>query len=218
MGTDVMNFITMWGAWRMLAFLGTILCGILALSTIAKAEPKVRKSIGYYTIHGKSALELDFALARGGPRISNMSRHPGAAQIKFAQNVGYRTSHGRCEVASAGVSLSLNITLPRWAERGGANGNLAILWDALSGDIKRHEEQHGTIAIQHARQMEAALKNLPSQDSCDHMKAVVARSVDQQLSLHAADQVSFDRNELANFESRMRQLVQRRTMEATASR
>lgn len=213
-----MNFLTVWGAWRVPALLGTILCTLLALSSLARAEPRVHKSIGYFTVHGKSALELDFALARGGPRISNMSRHPGAAQIKFDQNVSYKAANGRCGIANAIVRLTLNITLPRWAERGSANRNLGILWDALAGDIKRHEEQHGTIALQHARQMEAALKNLPAQDSCDHMKALVARTIDQQLAYHTADQLGFDRTELANFESRVRQLVQLRTMEANASR
>lgn len=213
-----MNFLTLWGGWRLLAALGTIILAFLAISTIAKAEPRVHKSIGYYTIHGKSALELDFALARGGPRISNMSRHPGAAQIRFSQDVSYKKADGRCAVANAVVNLSLKITLPHWAERGSANQHLGILWDALASDIKRHEEQHGSIALQHARQMEQALRNLPAEDTCEQMKALVARTVDQQLALHTADQLRFDRTELANFESRVQQLVQLRTMQANASR
>jgi len=85
-----------------------------------------------------------------------------------------------------------------------------VLWDSLSGDIKRHEERHAESATQHAHQMEQALKSLPAQKTCEAMQAMVARTTDQQIALHDEDQRRFDAVEMANFEARVMRLVKER--------
>lgn len=206
----LMNFMSVWVSWRVLAFLGTVFCGLLALVTLARADTSVRKSTVYFSVGGRTATELDSALMRNGPKVGGMARHPGAAQIKFSGDIRYRESKSNCGVAAAHVKLNLRLILPRWKNRNSAPQGLAVLWDSLAGDIHRHEERHAEIATQHAHQMEQALRSLPPQKTCEAMQALVARTTDEQIALHDADQQRFDREEMANFEARIMRLVKQR--------
>ena len=205
-----MNFVSVWASWRLIAFLGTVLCGFVALATLAKADTSVRKSTVYFTVRGKTASELDSALMRNGPQAGGMARHPGAAQIKFAGDIKYSEAKGRCSVSAARVNLNLKLILPNWKDRGGAPRGLAVLWDSLAGDIKRHEEHHAEIATRHAHQLEQALRSLPPQKTCEAMQALVSRTTDQQIAEHDEDQRRFDQIEMANFEARIMRLVKER--------
>lgn len=212
-----MNFVSVLASWRLLAFLGTIVCGLAMLATLAKAETSVRKSTVYFTVSGKTASELDSALLRNGPRVGGAARHPGAAQIKFSGDIKYKETKGRCSIATAHVNLNLKLILPNWKDRASAPRGLAILWDSLSGDIRRHEEQHAEIATRHARGLEQALKALPAQKTCGEMQALVTRTTDDRIAEHDADQLRFDRIEMANFEARIARLVRERTAQIQAS-
>lgn len=217
-GTGIMNFISLWALVRLATLISGVVIGFLALTSLARAETIVHKSTSYFTIHGKSAADLDRGLAHSGPVAGGeQSRHPGAAQIRFAGDLGYKEAPGRCAVASARIKLTLKIILPSWAERRTATPSLGILWDTLASDIKRHEERHAEIAVQHAHAMEKALLALPPQPTCAQMRALANRTTDQQIALHDADQQRFDRVEMANFESRMTRLIQYRTMQASAA-
>ncbi|MCD2175290.1 DUF922 domain-containing Zn-dependent protease [Rhizobium sp. C4] len=211
-----MNFVSVWASWRLIAFLGTVLCGFVALASLAKADTSVRKSTVYFTVRGKTASELDSALMRNGPQ-AGMARHPGAAQIKFSGDIKYAEARGQCSVAAARVNLNLRLILPNWKDRNGAPRGLAVLWDSLSGDIKRHEERHAEIATQHARQMEQALKSLPPQKTCEAMQALVSRTTDDQIAQHDEAQRRFDQIEMANFEARIMRLVKERTAQMQAN-
>ncbi len=204
-----MNFVSVRASWRLIAFLGTVLCGFVALATLAEADTSVRKSTVYFTVRGKTASELDSALMRSGPQ-AGIARHPGAAQIKFSGDIKYSEAKGHCSVAAARVNLNLKLILPNWKDRNGAPRGLAVLWDSLAGDITRHEERHAEIATQHARQMEKALKSLPPQKTCEAMQALVSRTTDEQIALHDEDQRRFDQIEMANFEARIMRLVKER--------
>ncbi|HWU63200.1 MAG TPA: DUF922 domain-containing protein [Ensifer sp.] len=204
-----MNFVSVWASWRLLAFLGTMLCGLVALAALAEADTSVRKSTVYFTVRGKTASQLDNALMRSGPQ-AGMSRHPGAAQIKFSGDVKYRETKGSCSVGAARVNLNLKLILPNWGDRNGAPRGLAVLWDSLAGDIKRHEERHAEIATEHAHRLEQAIKSLPAQKTCGEMQALVERTTDKEIALHDADQRHFDEVEMANFEARVMRLVRER--------
>ncbi len=212
-----MNFVSVWASWRVIAFLGTVICGFVALASLAKADTSVRKSTVYFTVRGKTASELDSALMRNGPQAGGMARHPGAAQIKFSGDIKYSEANGRCGVSAARVNLNLKLILPNWQDRNSAPRGLAVLWDSLSGDIKRHEEHHAQIATQHARQMEQALKSLPAQKTCEAMQALVSSTTDKQIALHDEDQRRFDQIEMANFEARIMRLVKERQAQMQVS-
>lgn len=177
----------------------------------ASGETVISKSVSYFAIGGRTAAELDKALAAAGPMMkSTGTRHPGATRIKFGGTITYVNRGGRCAVGTARVTLSTRIILPRWKHRKQANRDLALVWDTLASDIKRHEERHAEIARNHARQMEKAFLALRPEADCERMQARVAEVSAAEVASHDKDQARFDRTEAANFDRRMIRLLQYR--------
>jgi predicted secreted Zn-dependent protease len=171
----------------------------------------VNKSFSYFSIGGRTAEELDKALSASGPMMkSTGARHPGATRIKFGGSITYVSRNGRCAVGSARVTLNTRIILPKWKYRRQAGRDLALVWDTLSSDIKRHEERHAEIARNHARRMEKMFLALKPQDTCEEMQESVARVSATAIEAHDKDQARFDRTEAANFDKRMIRLLQYR--------
>ncbi|MGN7733413.1 DUF922 domain-containing protein [Hyphomicrobiales bacterium] len=184
---------------------------VAAPLSAASGETVINKSFSYFTIGGRTAEELDKALSAGGPMMkSTGARHPGATRIKFGGSITYVNRGGRCAVGSARVTLSTRIILPRWKYRRQAGRDLALVWDTLSSDIKRHEERHAEIARNHARRMEKMFLALKPEADCERMQASVARVSITAIEAHDKDQARFDRTEAANFDKRMIRLLQYR--------
>ncbi|MGF0538429.1 DUF922 domain-containing Zn-dependent protease [Agrobacterium sp. ES01] len=179
------------------------------------AETVFHNSISYYQIGGKTADDLDRELSRRGPYTEGTgSRHPGATEIKFGGELTYVEKPKRCEIGDVKVTLTTRIILPRWKNRRKAGPDIALVWDALSSDIKRHEERHAEIARQHARRLEKSLKRLRPMRDCDLLEAKVAELSDKELSRHDKDQRRFDRVESINFEKRITRIIDYRAEQA----
>lgn len=175
---------------------------------IADAEVIARKSISYFDIKGSSADELDAALNERGPlAMGSSSHHPGATRIRFGGNATYSEANGRCYISGVKVTVDTEIILPRWRDRRHASKQLSLIWDTLSGDIRRHEDRHVEIARQHARQMERAILSLPSASSCDALQEQANEVTARETDRHDADQARFDRIEAINFQNRIQRLL-----------
>jgi predicted secreted Zn-dependent protease len=174
----------------------------------AAAAVIATRSYSYFTIKGKTADQLDQQLSTNGPTASGSSaRHPGATKIRFGGDATYVQTGGRCRVASAKVTVHTQIILPRWANRRGASKQLSMIWDALSSDIKRHEERHAAIARNQARVMEKQILALPPQGNCERMQELVTDVSTRGIEEHDRLQARFDRIEAVNFQNRMIRLL-----------
>ncbi|MCT7665741.1 DUF922 domain-containing protein [Shinella kummerowiae] len=177
----------------------------------AGAETITSKTFAYFSVGGRTAAELDEELSKRGPMMKHSgSRHPGATKIKWGGSVTYVRRGDRCAVGEAKVTLSTQIILPRWKNRKRATASLALIWDTLASDIKRHEERHAEIARTHARTLQRTLKTLRPEADCERMQARVDRVTADAVSKHDADQARFDRVESKNFNDRMMRLLTHR--------
>ncbi|MGR6469138.1 DUF922 domain-containing Zn-dependent protease [Rhizobium sp. PAMB 3182] len=184
--------------------LAAALIAAVAIPERSQAQPVIHKSYRYFSIHGKTAEDLDRELTRRGPKSRTSGlHHPGLTRIRFDGKVTYEQSAGRCRVSKALVILDIKIFLPKWANRRHADRGLALVWDTLSTDIRRHEERHAEIARSHAFETERALLALPPQRDCDRMKEKVDTVSAEMLIAHDADQSRFDRLQAATFDRRM---------------
>lgn len=193
----------------------TTIARLMALAALAylafqpaRAETITSKTFAYFSVGGRTAAELDEELSKRGPVMKHSgARHPGATRIKWGGSVTYVRRGSRCAVGEARVTLSTEIILPRWKHRKRATPSLALIWDTLSSDIKRHEERHAEIARTHARNLERTLKTLRPEADCERMQARVDRATADAVSKHDADQARFDRIESKNFNDRMMRLL-----------
>lgn len=197
--------------------LATIVLGgplLLSTFTAAEADTRVKKTITYFDIGGRTAAEIDAELSKKGPLTqSTGGRHPGATQIQFGGDVTYSSTGGRCAIEDATVTLKTKLILPRWKNRSKAPSGLGLIWDSLSADIKRHEERHAEIARQHARELEARLKRLRPERNCDQLQDKVAAITDKVTANHDRAQMQFDRVESKNFEERMIRILRYRAQQ-----
>lgn len=191
-----------------------VLAALAAFCQPAQAETITVKTFSYFPVGGRNAAELDAELAKHGPLMKHSgARHPGATRIKWGGSVTYVKRGKGCAVGEAKVTLSTQIVLPRWKNRKRAPAALALIWDTLSADIKRHEERHAEIARNHARGLERTLTRLRPEADCERMQARVDRATADAVAAHDADQARFDRVESKNFDARMMRLLTYRLQE-----
>jgi len=184
---------------------------LLCLTTFPAPAESLSKTYSYFSIGGTTLEELEDQLNRRGPHVKSTGRrHPGATQMQFNTRLGYAEKGGYCRVTEAIVTVKAKVILPRWRQRGKADQDVRLIWDTLSGDIKRHEEQHVLIAQSHARDLERKLLRLGRQKSCTIATQKAKMTADRLLDKHDKAQARFDEVESANFEKRMLKLLRAR--------
>lgn len=201
--------------------LRAVVFGVMFLSAtqIANSAAVVSKSFSYFKIGGKTAEDLDRELSRHGPLTkSTGARHPGATEIKFGGELSYVEKGTLCAVGSVKVTLHTKILLPQWTNRRRTSADLALIWDTLASDIKRHEERHAEIARTYARMLDQKLQALQPQADCEKMQALVTQTTRSVMEEHDKDQLRFDIVESKNFDARMIRLLKHRISQSTSER
>jgi predicted secreted Zn-dependent protease len=192
--------------------LRSLLCIMALAGFILPAEcASIDKSYAYFNLYGKTAEDLDREIAKRGPKLQQTgTRHPGSATMNFGLKTKIVNDGVSCKLERAFVTLDLKLTLPRWKNRDRAADEMAIMWDTLSSDIKRHEERHGLIARDYAIGLERALENLPRDKDCKRLQAKAESLAKQLLKEHAEAQAQFDKVESINFDARIARLLEYR--------
>lgn len=184
---------------------------LVGLTMLPSAAESLTKTYTYFSVGGRTLDELEDQLNRRGPQVKSTGRrHPGATRMQFNTRLGYAEKNGSCRVTEADVTVNAKVILPRWRQRGKAEQDVRVIWDTLSGDIKRHEEQHVQIAQDHARQLERKLLRLGRQKNCAVAAEKAKATADKVLAEHDRAQARFDEIEAANFEKRMLKLLRQR--------
>ena len=168
------------------------------------------RTFSYYNVNGKTAEDLDKALSRSGPFLKKTGQHhPGAAEIRFDAKVRYGRATGQqaCKVQDVYVNVHAKVMLPRWKQRRKAEPEIALIWDTLNQDIRRHEESHIVIARSHASEMEREIRSLRSRKDCATLRTDIDKVTEKLMAAHDKEQERFDRVETINFERRFERLL-----------
>jgi predicted secreted Zn-dependent protease len=199
--------------------LSILLAAFTLLVATAANGASVSRTYAYFRVGGATLGELQKELNAAGPKVQSTGRrHPGATEMQFASRLAYAERGGRCRVSKASVTVKARIILPRWSHPAAAGEETKLVWGALSGDIKRHEESHVSIARNYARAMEQALLALPAAKSCALAADGAQATIGRLLAEHDAEQQRFDRIEMINFTDRMDRLIRYRIQQIEAGR
>jgi predicted secreted Zn-dependent protease len=195
---------------------GAILAGSIfsSLGLLATAVPadaaSVSRSYSYFNIGGTTPQELQRQLNERGPRLkSTGKRHPGAVEMQMVSRLTYTASPRSCRVSKAEVVVKAEFALPRWTDRARADAETRLLWEALSSDIRRHEEGHVEIARRFAGKLERQLLAMSPRSDCEAARSRAAEITRRVQAAQDEAQRQFDRTELAGFESRIMRLMDR---------
>ncbi|MRG57117.1 Predicted secreted Zn-dependent protease [Phyllobacterium sp. YR620] len=183
-----------------------------ATAIVLAAQPAnaatVLRSYEYFNLNGKTAADLDRELYRRGPVLQKTGqRHPGMTKMRFESRIKYGSNGKTCRVVDATIIVHAHVYLPRWAQRRTAPADLAMIWDTLSADIKRHEESHISIARTAAGNMERQIEALPWRSDCATLKNDISTLTAKLMKQHDLAQVQFDKVEALNFEDRFGRLL-----------
>lgn len=188
-----------------------IIAVLLAGLASPAAAASVAKTYSYFSIGGSTLEEIQNELDLRGPQVKTTGRrHPGATQMEFTSRIGYANGGRGCSITKVTVTVKAKIILPRWRRPSRAEQDVRLIWDTLASDIKRHEESHVSIAKNHARELEQALRKVGRQPDCKAAQAKAAAVTRRVLARHDRAQVEFDRAEGANFERRIIRLLRYR--------
>lgn len=188
-----------------------LMAALLAIAVLPARAENITKTYTYFSVRGTTLDELEAELNKRGPKVKKTGqRHPGATQMQFNTRLGYVEKNGACRISEATVTVKAKLILPKWSQRARGDDEARLVWDTLSEDIKRHEEQHVSIAQDYARKLERKLMRLGRQKDCQIAAQKAKATADATLAAHDRAQAKFDVKEGAGFEKRLLKLMRQR--------
>ncbi len=123
-----------------------------------------------YEVRGRSARGVRESMNDERPAADgDDARHDARTRWSYRPRWN-RTADGRCDPASATVTLSLTIVLPDLSTREALSRDERAGWDAYFAALVKHEWNHGRIAVKGQELLETALHEAAD---CDAMTAAV---------------------------------------------
>ncbi|MCB1457390.1 MAG: DUF922 domain-containing protein [Nitratireductor sp.] len=177
---------------------GMVAAGNLVIGTSAHAEVKVTESTKYYSVNGRTGLELGKAMLVGGGKTIRLRHAIAATATKFnVTDPELVVENGRCKIRKLRVNLGLTYYYPKWSGRSKASPSVRKAWDVFYQELVKHEKTHGKIAIEYANRLEKELLRTSGTvlARCADFTAVASfrvRSLANELKRKQAD---FDRRE-----------------------
>lgn len=177
----------------MLCFI--LVCGGLALQAApGHAEPAIRITTTYYDIVGTTTTDLAAQMDDLGPKDGN--DHSDAVAVtdwRIAYEWFYTESAAGCAIEEVFVSANIKYLFPRWKNESSADDATRAAWDRFMSALRTHEAGHAQHGEDGAREVEAVLKSLPRQPTCDALKAEVTAEAHRTIQKYAALDVEYDR-------------------------
>ncbi|MEL6752303.1 MAG: DUF922 domain-containing protein [Pseudomonadota bacterium] len=185
-----------------------ILIIVLLFTSPVWAKVNVTERTKTYTISGKNGQELSRSIVKKGLKAVNTRHAIATTQTRLRiRNVKTAIRRNRCVVTDVDVDLSLTYTYPRWVDRNKASPRIRKAWDKFYAQVVRHEEQHGRIAKDFARDVSKLVKRASGRVSrdCKDFGLTQRRKLERAASRSARRHARFDRREGRAF-SRVRRL------------
>jgi len=154
-----------------------------------------RVSVDYYSIKGNSTADLDREILRKGPKLTGGRHAVAVARIQIIPQIRFKQLSSGCAIGSAKVTVDAKVTLPKWAGRARAKGELAAAWDNMDAYTRLHEAVHVRIAFAFAKRIEEQLNELEPGPDCADVRKRGTAIVDRELETHHAMQQQFDADE-----------------------
>ncbi|MGI9399901.1 MAG: DUF922 domain-containing protein [Rhizobiaceae bacterium] len=142
------------------AVLVCVLAGVISADQ-AFSKIIVREKTSYYPIKGTTGVELAEEMLRGGQKNINL-RHAIAATAASYEigDAEVKVINGRCKVTFVEVILDIEYTYPRWTNKSSGSRKLQSVWNQFFKELVRHEQTHGRIAKEGAKQLERELERI----------------------------------------------------------
>ena len=146
------------------------LLGLLAAAA-AQAEARLVKQVANVDIAGAS---FDEAAARFDQQRATTF---GRVDARFDARYTLRYFPGWCQVTGAVVEATVTGAVPQWAGAA-ADATARQRWEALTADIRNRVAGMERDALAAAQEMDRQIEAMPSQATCDEVKARAGQIVE----------------------------------------
>lgn len=169
---------------------------ILALPVAdALAAPRITTRTEYYSISGKTGVELIRQMNRKGPRHGFLRK--AVAQTRYSVKTQSEFDHegGICRTHKAGARMSVTIVYPRISNK--ISARLKSKWAYFMKDTVRHEEAHVRIATEMVTVLDRKLRRFAMKDrsNCRAAARRLRREVQAIYDAYGEKQKDFDARE-----------------------
>ena len=167
----------------------------------AKAGVKVKTKTTYYSINGKTGKALNASMLKGGGSRIKLNHAVAATEteLDFGEPK-LVVEGGKCKVKDIDVYLNIRYIYPKWVGKNGASRQTRERWNTFWRELKRHEENHGKIALAGAKALEKQLKKMSGSVAvgCANFGSMAGLKLQAIVRKTATAQKNFDRREYAS--------------------
>jgi predicted secreted Zn-dependent protease len=144
-------------AKRLLAAITVLMAFTLAHS--ASARVIINERTKFYTVSGKTGPQLFKSILRRGPKVRNVGHAIASTGTALKiRNIKTVVNRRECKVTNVDVIVDITYTLPRWTGSRGASAKVRDTWKQFNARVLRHEQTHGRISREYAREVEKKIK------------------------------------------------------------
>ncbi len=168
---------------------------------IAEAGVKVKTSTSYYSISGKDGKALNDSMLKGGGSRIKLNHAVAATETELDFGEPKLViENGKCMVKDIDVYLNIRYIYPKWVGQNGASRETRQRWNTFWRELKRHEENHGKIALAGAKALEEQLKKMTGSVAigCANFGNFAGMRLQAIIRKTAIAQRNFDRREYAD--------------------
>lgn len=134
-------------------------------------NPVVVEATRYYEIKGRHEADLVKEMNSKGYR-SGETTYWGYTLPQVRWTFDVRKYKGQpCRLVNPNVSIRITTMLPRWNPPAGTSDAVIKKWQKLYAALQHHEGEHGQIAKDQGNAFVALMREHPSDDSCERLKA-----------------------------------------------
>jgi predicted secreted Zn-dependent protease len=133
------------------------------LAVQVEAKPTERTKYKYYAISGDTPVEIYSAMIRRGPDVNGVNAYA-STSASSSQTGRLIVKGGSCRVDGYSFTIDFTINLPKLKNENALSGQTASKWGQFKSFLKTHEETHRSIWLGCARDLEAKVKSLRTND------------------------------------------------------
>lgn len=163
----------------------------------ALAEVEIEEStLKYFPIYGTTPRELHVSMYANGPFNEIVKQHVAAeCGWRIRWKFDYIRERGQCRIGKFKITLSTEITFPKWQNPEAADESVRRAWARVAKTIRTHEDGHKANGIEAANVLARRLHALPAFDTCELLYAEISRAGKRIYAEYALLDRAYDRTE-----------------------
>ena len=175
----------------------SVALGVAAVTAtdLPAAAASIATTIKTYPVAGRSGEELLRSMNKHGPKHGFLSRAIAQTQYTIEWDVKVDTRGANCRLQRARAIMQMTYTYPKPSSN--LTPAMRRKWDAFMAGVRKHEENHGTLARQMVNRAERSVAGLrvANDPNCRKTTALVKERVAAIYLEYEAKQVVFDKRE-----------------------